>query len=602
MLRVTRQFLCAAATNGAASSCTGSASAAAAHKFQVAIVGSGPGGCYAAHHLLKQRSDVHVDIFDRVPVPFGLSRYGVAPDHPEVKNVEKTFTTLLEERRKDVTLMTNVTVGAKGIPLSLLQEHYAAVVLAHGAASERKLHIPGEGLGNVLSAKRFVEYYNTVPTPYGNPIVSPLELDKMRRVVIIGNGNVALDVARALAAPYRHFCPTDMNCFAVRELMNSTVEEVVIVGRRGHEHSAFTTKEFREIATISNTCKVEVEPFDLKAAVERSRDVRAKKRQLELMHKYTPGGEADREAKVATGTNNHGNKPPVYSYRSEEERQAAFSIFQAEHHRDTKVKSEDIRRRVYFAYNLSPAAFHPDGKNPNRVGAVEFVSTHDTTRKMIIPCDAVLTSIGYKSEPITGAAFDESTSTLPNYRGKVLPGKRLYAAGWAKTGPQGVILSTMNASQETAATISAEFDEALKRKAEDEANRAKLGGMAVADEALENGPLGATNEGKYGLIDAMVQLKMEPLSYAQVKKIWFAERQRGVDLGKAGEKVQSVQDMLDIAGEDRKMARRAKDRFLGNAAARPRGLELMEDWLDPDTEIIDLSDPKRTNPEMNVRL
>jgi adrenodoxin-NADP+ reductase len=568
--------------------------AARDRKFQVAIVGSGPGGCYVANSLLKQRKDVHVDIFEKLPVPFGLSRYGVAPDHPEVKNVEKTFLTMLEERPKDVSLLTNITVGGGGIPLALLQEHYGAVVLAHGAASVRTVGVPGEKLGNVFHAKSFVEYYNTMPLPYGNPTTSPFELDKMRRIVIIGNGNVALDCARALGAPYKHFCPTDMNCFAVREIMNSQVEEIVVVGRRDVEHAAFTTGEFREIANISNSLKVVVEPFDLPAALDRVKDVRGKKRQLELMHKYCPGGSADKES-VADGD----VKIPTFAARSKEERQAAFSIFSGMHQSRRTVASAEIRRRVHFVFNLKPKGFVPHPANKHVVGAVEFEALDGTP--MIIPCDGVLNSVGYRSTALSGAPFDEKNGVIPNKMGRVEGGKRLYAAGWAKTGPRGVILATLTSSNETATAISADLDDALRREVEDKQRTAAGGGVAIADEKLADGPLGATNEGKYGLVDVLVQRQLAPMSLSQVKKIWKAERQRGVDLGKTSEKVQSVQDMIDIAAEGR-MARRAKDRFLGNAAARPRGLEMLEDWLDEETEIIDLSDPKRTNPQMNIRL
>ena len=556
-------------------------------KFQVAIVGSGPGGCYVAHHLLKSRTDIHIDVYDQLPVPYGLSRYGVAADHPEVKNVEKTFTKMFEERPKDVTFLGNTKVGRGGIPLSLLQENYGAVVLAHGAESDRALGIPGEKLGGVIAAKRLVEYCNTYPSPFGNPRDPPMDFKATRRVVIIGNGNVAMDCARVLGAGYKHFCKTDMNCFAIRELMESAVEEVVVVGRRNVEHSAFTTKEFRELATLSNNLKVIVEPFDLAGATSRSAAVRGKQRMLELMHKYAPTAHDDGSGPVDPQAESDA-RIPVHPLHSEQELRTAFSVFHASRRPPGSMQDPNgVRRRVYFAYNLVPTEIVPMQTNPLKAGGVRFARA-GSDQSVVIPCDAVLTSIGYKTQPVDGAPFDADAAIIPNAAGRVVGSPRLYVAGWAKTGPRGVILSTMQAANETAAAISNDFDHA----------RAESSGEPASTDP--NGPLGSTNSGKYGIIDMMVQTRMVPVSFKQVKHIWHAEKLRGVDLGKVAEKNPSTASMIDIAVGDRKVAKRATDRFLGNASARPAGLEMLEDWLDPETELIDVSDPGRLGPSTNV--
>ena len=193
-------------------------------KVQIAIVGSGPSGCYVADFLTRNNPHVHVDMFEKLPVPFGLSRYGVAPDHPEVKNVEQKFKEMFESKR--VSWLGNVEVG-KELPLDVLRSSYTAVVLATGAYGERRLDVPGEELGNVFNARQFVNYYNTYPYPHGSPQHCPFEFqgkEPVRDVVIIGNGNVSLDLARVLGTSYKRWCPTDMNGLAIQELMLNRIE------------------------------------------------------------------------------------------------------------------------------------------------------------------------------------------------------------------------------------------------------------------------------------------------------------------------------------------------------------------------------------------
>ena len=204
--------------------------------WHVAIIGSGPAGFYTADFLLKGNPDVRVDIYERLPVPYGLVRYGVAPDHQSVKNVTERFTQIASEPR--CSLLANVQVGpcddatgvAANVPLQTLREQYHAVVLACGADTDRTLGLPGEDLDGVYSARQFVEWYNGHPRAVGRNI----GLDSCETAVVIGHGNVALDVARMLTStPEQLLGDTDVAAHAAAELSNSGVRQVALLGRRG---------------------------------------------------------------------------------------------------------------------------------------------------------------------------------------------------------------------------------------------------------------------------------------------------------------------------------------------------------------------------------
>lgn len=206
-----------------------------ASSWHVAVVGSGPAGFYTADQLLKGDSEVRVDIFERLPVPFGLVRYGVAPDHQEVKNVTERFNQIASHER--CSFFGNVRVGVAGrsdayaahIPLATLRSCYNAVVLSYGASSDRALGIPGEELGGVFAARQLVEWYNGHPDAAN----STFDLSKCDTAVIIGNGNVALDCARLLTASPDELVGSDIAGHAMDELACSSIRHVVILGRRG---------------------------------------------------------------------------------------------------------------------------------------------------------------------------------------------------------------------------------------------------------------------------------------------------------------------------------------------------------------------------------
>lgn len=516
-------------------------------KIQVAVVGSGPSGCYVADYLIKKHPDVHCDIYEKLPVPFGLVRYGVAPDHPEVKNVEKKFTELFRSGR--CTLLTNIHIG-KEITVEQLRSNYQAVVIAAGASDDRRLKIRGELLRNVVSARRFVEFYNTMPHPYGSPLNGPVDLKNgAKRALIIGNGNVAIDCARVLGAHYKRFCPTDMNCFAVRELMESTVRDVSVVARRGAEHSAFTIKEFRELTTIQGLQTV-VDHFDLEKAIHEAGDTRPNRRKLELVHKFCGDLHAieDKDARVVNFR--FGLAPVEFLPSPEDKRAVGACVFRV------NPSTTRLPQALSFARPFFPS---PDAMQPDALGSPSpYLDPND--KYIVAPCDLVLKSAGYISKPFRGVPYDEQNGTILHKGGRVSDMKRVYCAGWIKTGAKGVILGSMMDANETAATVLYDLDAGIDKES-------------------------TTNRGKFGLLEFMAERELLPFSLNSVEKVWKHETEKGIDLGKKSEKIGMIQDMKDIMLGG-KTARRAADRFRGRSSHRPRGLEIVEDWLDEDTELV----------------
>lgn len=520
-----------------------------ARKIQIAVVGSGPSGCYVADYLTKKNSNIHVDVYEKLPVPFGLLRYGVAPDHPEVKNLEQKFNDMFSSRR--CTWIGNIAVG-KDISLERVLQAYTAVVISTGANADKLLDIPGEDLANIFSARRFVNYYNTLPTPHGSPLRCPFDLSSTRDVVVIGNGNVAVDVTRVLASSYKYWCPTDMNCFAIKELMaHNRIRKISVVGRRGVEHSAFTIAEFRELAKFDsgNKLSVRVDPFDLEKALALPHcQTRAKKRLLELVHKHAITDDM----------------PPLL-------------------YPEGKKKSVDRGEcAVAFRYNLKPVEFLPHPVRKNTLGAVKFEkvpsdtaaletpernssSEMSTASHVIIPCQVALKSVGYASEAdaVCGVPFNETTKTVDHVDGRVVNLPRVYASGWCKRGATGVILHTMSDAHATAESILHDLEnKVLKQKPHE--------------------------LGKYELIDYFAEKKLFPVSHSAFQRIQKVETERGVDLGKRLEKMNHTKEMLDVAIGGN-VGKKAMNRFRGTANARPEAMQLLSEFVDEDTNLEDFA-------------
>lgn len=385
--------------------------------FRVAIVGSGPAGFYTAHHLYKLGAPVAVDFYERLPAPYGLSRYGVAPDHPEVKNCEE-YLDLIMDNQKNLRFIGNVTVG-EDIALDELKRQYHAVVLSYGStATDNTLGIPGEDAEGIIPARQFVNWYNSHPDAAN---WQPPDFSKIRDVTIIGNGNVAMDVARVLIGlPLLHWDPTDIALATVKALQKSAIETVSIVGRRGVLQLAFANKELRELLEMAalNQFLFKINSDELNAMAGKKLG-RVEKRRLGLLEKY-----------VGTGV--------------------------------------DSSKVLSFEYNLAPKLFLTEN---GKVKGVEYninktddlgkaTPTGETTTE---PADLVITLIGYKGSLIDnnlGIGF--AKNHILNDKGRVLtqdsqPIPGLYCSGWIKTGPKGVIATTMLESFDTAELILEDF-------------------------------------------------------------------------------------------------------------------------------------------------
>ena len=354
----------------------------------IAIIGSGPAGYYTAEAAQKQwGEDVRVDIFDMLPVPYGLIRSGVAPDHQSIKGVSKRYEGTASH--DNVRFVGNVTIG-EGLAIAELQQLYDAVVLATGAPNDKPAGIAGEELGNVFGSAAFVGWYN------GHPQFAKLSPDLSgRTAVVIGNGNVALDVARILAKTTAEFGGSDIVGHALGALQQSRIDRIVILGRRGPHQIAMTPKELGELGHLSRACP-RVDPADMPAEAE--------------------------DAFLEPG-----QRKSVTHLRS-------FAAIPEQFRADKPVEIE-------FDFFASPRAILGEGA----VGGIEVERTvldpggraSGTGEVYTIACGLVVTCIGYKTSPIAGVPFEESAGRFANDEGRILPG--LYCVGWARRGPSGTI-------------------------------------------------------------------------------------------------------------------------------------------------------------------
>ncbi|XP_048575740.1 NADPH:adrenodoxin oxidoreductase, mitochondrial isoform X2 [Nematostella vectensis] len=459
----------------------------------VCIVGAGPAGFYTAHQILKLHKSAHVDVYERLPVPHGLARFGIAPDHPETKNCINQFTSTAKSPR--CRFVGNVHVG-QDITLSELQQSYDAVVMSYGAEDDKIFGIPGEGLSGVYAARAFVGWYNGLPE--NRNLAPDLSSDT---AVVLGHGNVALDVARILLAPIKFLEKTDICEHALDALRKSQVKKVYLVGRRGPLQVAFTVKELREMTKLAGVRAVfspgDVAPIkDLLPTIARPR-----KRLTELM--------------VKTALDK--------STPQEQERQAAAT-------REWEVKF--LRSPV----EVLPT---PDGTGVAGIrlqvnklveganGSVRAVGT-DVTED--ISCGIVLRSIGYKSLPIDESTpFDHKRGVIPTNKGRVIsltgdaivPG--LYCSGWVGHGPVGVIATTMNDAYATGQTVVEDINSGLLK-----AESSKKGFLSVQTLLSSRG--------------------VRTVSFTQWERIDQLEIKRGESKGKPREKIVSVEEMMGIAG------------------------------------------------------
>jgi len=388
--------------------------------YHVAIVGSGPSGFFAAASLLKAADssddiDVAVDMLEMLPTPWGLVRSGVAPDHPKIKSISKQFEKTAEDPR--FRFFGNIAVGDH-IEAAELAEHYDAVIYAIGTQSDRSLNIPGEDLPGSVAAVDFVGWYNAHPHfEETSPDLSGA------RAVVVGNGNVALDVARILVTDPDALAETDIADHALESLRPCGVDEVIILGRRGPLQSAFTTLELRELADLENV-DVIVDPADLE-------------------------GITDDDA-AAVGKVCKQNIKVLRSYIGREPRPG--------------------HRRMVFRFLTSPIEITGDGRVESIVlGRNELVTDEngrvaakDTGDREELPVQLVVRSVGYRGVPTPGLPFDEKSATIPHSHGRVEGRRNEYVVGWIKRGPSGVIGTNKKDSQDTVDTLIADLSSATE--------------------------------------------------------------------------------------------------------------------------------------------
>jgi ferredoxin--NADP+ reductase len=379
--------------------------------LRVAVVGSGPAGFYAAGALLDAEPPVEVDMIERLPTPWGLVRLGVAPDHPKLKSVSKAFERIAA--KPGFRFFGNVDVG-KDLSHADLTRVYDAVIYAVGSQTDRRLGIPGEDLPGSWSATEFVAWYN------GHPDFQDRSFDlSVERAVVIGNGNVALDVARMLALTPDELAPTDTTDPAITAIGESTIREIVVVGRRGPAQASFTTPELHELGDLAGA-DVVVDPAELEldpsseAALEHDTNAR---RNLEVLR-----GFAERQP---TG------KPVTLRLR--------FLLSPVALHGEGKVESVELVRNRLEEKDGRLVATPTEG--------------HET-----IKCGIVFRSVGYLGVGLPDLPFDEKRGTVRNEGGRVLgedgePLAQVYCAGWIKRGPTGVIGTNKKDATETVAHL-----------------------------------------------------------------------------------------------------------------------------------------------------
>jgi ferredoxin--NADP+ reductase len=387
--------------------------------LRVAVVGSGPAGFFVAAPLLARGA--LVDVIERLPTPWGLVRLGVAPDHPEIKSGSRVFEKTAKQ--PGFRFFGNVEVGRDVSPAELAGL-YDAVVYTVGAQTDRRLGIPGEDLPGSWPATTFVAWYN------GHPDFQHVEFDLSgERAVVVGNGNVAVDVARMLALTAEELAPTDTTHAAIEAILAAGIREIVMLGRRGPVQAAFTNPELKELGDLAGA-DVVVDPADLEldpaSEAALAEDRSSARRNLDVLRGYSlrqPSGK---------------------------------------------------RRRLVLRFCVSPVAILGEEK----VEAIEVVRnmlvTDDsgqiravpTEARETIPCGIVLRSVGYRGVALPGVPFDEERGVIPNLEGRVLdssgaPVPGLYCAGWIKRGPSGVIGTNKKDANETVDRLLADADAGL---------------------------------------------------------------------------------------------------------------------------------------------
>lgn len=385
--------------------------------IRIAVIGSGPAGFYAAGHLLAAKErNIEVDVIERLPTPWGLVRSGVAPDHPKIKSVTRVYEKTAAHPR--FRYYGNVELG-RDVDREDLLAHYHGIIYATGSPGDRPLGIPGEDLPGSWAATDFVGWYN------GHPDHRDLDFDlSCERAVVIGNGNVAVDVARMLMLSHRELSVTDTADHALEALERSSINEVVVVGRRGPAQAAFTNPELLELGEMDEV-DVIVDPEELERGL--------------AVQDETMDPTAERNVKVLR----------EYAQR----------------------KPEGRPRRIVLRFLLSPVELTGDGalsgvvleRNELVPGAGGTLRAKPTGETETLPAGLVLRAVGYRGRPLPGVPFDEQRAVIANAGGRVVmpdgqPCRGEYVVGWIKRGPSGVIGTNKKDAQETVDAVLADID------------------------------------------------------------------------------------------------------------------------------------------------
>ena len=456
--------------------------------LRVAIIGSGPSGFYAAGHLLQAKSHpdlkVQVDVYDRLPTPWGLVRGGVAPDHPNIKAVSRVYEKTASH--PEFRFYGNVEYGTQ-LTHEDLHARYHAVIYAVGAQTDRRMGIPGEDLPGSWAATEFVAWYN------GHPDYRDLEFDlSCERAVVVGNGNVAADVARMLALTREELAQTDVADHALEVLAESRVEEVVVLGRRGPAQVAFTNPELLELGEMTDA-DVVVDPRDVeidplsRVWLESEAASATSRKNVEILTRYAA-------------------RPPAGK-----------------------------RRRIVLRFLVSPLAL----RGEERVEGIRICRNElrdegtglracSTETIEELGCGIVFRSIGYRGTPLEGLPFDEARGTVPHEAGRILdadgaPLRGDYVVGWIKRGPSGIIGTNKRDAQET------------------------------VDELLEDLDAGRLNEpaepSRDALEDLLAERAPDHVTYTGWEAIDRAERTAGEPHGRPRVKLTRTEELLEAARE-----------------------------------------------------
>lgn len=451
--------------------------------LRVAIVGSGPSGFYAAEALIKSDIDIKVDMLERLPSPYGLVRSGVAPDHPKLKQAILLYDKIAQS--PEFNLIANITVG-KDISVDELRDSHHAIIFTCGAESDRRLGIPGEDLAGSYTATEFVAWYN------GHPDYRDRQFDLSNEVaVIIGQGNVAADVARILSKTVDELKHTDIAEHALDVLAESKIKDIYVIGRRGPAQAKFTPKELREFGELEH-CDAVVDSTELELN---------KASHIELEEK-----------------SNIGSKK-------------IYDLFQKYSSRAISGPASSRKaRRCHFQFLRSPVELLGDSKlervriEHNQLSGDPFKQSARGSGKFYeLETGILFRSIGYRGIPMQGVPFHDGWGVFPNDDGRITENDEIvpqfYTAGWIKRGPSGIIGTNRACSVATVNSLLADLD------------------------TLDSGDQKAGAETLYSLLDSR---NVRYINYQEWKSIDATEVERGQAKGKPREKITYVKEMLEL--------------------------------------------------------